>query len=103
MVIEGEVPASASAGLLVVTACLGAGPHPPEHPNIGTFFSHQGVLDSQPAAWQAVMGTATYPSSWQAWRLEVTPAAAPRPFRLVVESRLPLALPGALAGYFLPQ
>ena len=101
--IEGQAPASSNGGMLVITARLGDGPHPPEHPNLGTFFAHRGFLEDQPAAWVPVLGTATYPASWQAWRLEVPPAAGPRRFRLLVESRLKLAVPGALAGYYLPR
>jgi hypothetical protein len=102
-IIEGQVPASTSGGLLVVSARLGDGPHPPEPSNIGTYFTHQGFVDEQPATWTAVLGTATYPSSWQAWRLEVAPSATPRRFRLVVESSLKLAVPEALAAYYLPR
>ncbi|MBI2298138.1 MAG: hypothetical protein HYU66_04170 [Armatimonadetes bacterium] len=102
-VLTGVLPASAAGGMVVVSARLPGGPHPPEYGNLGSEFEHQGLLEGRPAAWEPVLGQATYPSCWQAWRLAVPPAAKARRFTLRIETELPLEVPASFAAWWLPR
>jgi hypothetical protein len=52
--------------------------------DVGRHVRATGTLGGRPAPWQPVLGEATYPAPWQAWRIAVEPSAEPRPFRLEI-------------------
>ena len=103
LLVRGEAPASPAGGLLVVTVSMSRDGKVWEQRNIGERVSADGALDGKPANWQPVLGRKTYPSCWQAWRLQLEPAPEPRPFTLTVTP--PAADGAALAveAHFVPR
>ncbi len=94
-------PSSNNGGIVVVTAQLTVGGEATAQPNIGTHFSASAQIDGQQAECRPVLGSETYPSSWQAWRIPVTPSSAPQVLDLSVTTDLWLNL--AFRAYFLPE
>jgi len=103
IIVEGLAPATAGGGLLVVAARIGSPPGSTQLHNIGTHFSAEGRLGGAAAAWKPVLGMETYPSSWQAWRIEIGPGSAPQPFDLSIETKAPLDLGSAFEAHFVPH
>ena len=87
--VTGQTPAAPTTGLLVVTVEMQT--HDGRHHeirNVGSMFEAAGALAGRPADWQPILGHRTYPSSWQGWRLPLSPAATPQPFELTVTPKL---------------
>jgi hypothetical protein len=82
--VTGRVPRSRNGGLLVVSMEMLRGGEPLMIGNLGDHMSLEATVAGAPAEFQSVLGRHTYPSSWQSWRLEVTPETAGRPFELTV-------------------
>lgn len=87
-VVQGVVPATKHGGLLAVTVEMRHGDRPTPVANVGRSFSAEGQLVGRPARWTPVLGLATYPAPWQAWRLPVEPSPVEQPFKLVVDAKL---------------
>jgi len=84
LVVKGQVPASANGGLLAVTIEMTRGSQPMRVGGPGKHLTAQGTLAGQPAVCKPVLGTATYPSCWQAWRMAVAPSAQLQPFEFTI-------------------
>jgi hypothetical protein len=69
LVVKGQVPASAGGGLLVISVEMKRGSQPMRVGGPGKYLTAQVTLAGQPIACKPVVGTATYPSCWQAWRI----------------------------------
>ena len=65
--------------------------------------SAQATLAGQAAACKPVLGTATYPSCWQAWRIAVRPSSQPQPLELAITANLGRDVSLTAQGHFLPQ
>ncbi len=102
-VIAGVAPAAPAGGLLVITVEMARDGHPLEMPNIGKVLSAEGTLERRPAAWEPVLGQATYPSCWQAWRLRLAPSVQPRAFTLTVTPRVAREVLLRCRGHFLVE
>jgi hypothetical protein len=102
VLVEGRAPATASGGLLVIATRIGRPPGSTQLRNIGSLFSVEGTIEGRSVEWKPVLGTATYPSSWQAWRVEIGPGADSRPFGLSIQTRAPLDLESAFEAHFVP-
>jgi hypothetical protein len=85
--VTGEAPASPSGGLLVVSVELITESGPQEASNLGALFAVQATVAGEAAAFTPVLGTQTYPSSWQAWRYPVAAGSPARAFALAVTTR----------------
>ncbi|MBN1421761.1 MAG: hypothetical protein JXP34_23510 [Planctomycetes bacterium] len=103
ILVEGRAPATDGGGLLVVAARIGLPPGSRELRDIGSHFSAEGTLDGREAAWTPVLGTETYPSSWQAWRIEIEAGSAPRAFALSIETKAPIDLTAGFQAHFIPR
>jgi hypothetical protein len=103
LVIQGQVPSSHDGGLLVVSVEMKQGPAPMPMGGPGKSFSAHGKLAGKTIQCQPVLGTATYPSSWQAWRIAVQPSAGPQAFELSITTTLPPTIRGTCQGHFLPK
>ncbi|OHB85934.1 MAG: hypothetical protein A2V98_03705 [Planctomycetes bacterium RBG_16_64_12] len=101
LVVSGEAPASTGGGILVVTVEMKAGSGPVWLGNVGTHFSSEGKLAGEVAPFQPVLGGATYPSPWQAWRIAVEPAATPQPFELSIGANVGPNLQLQCQGHFI--
>jgi len=84
LIAGGKVPASKDGGILVLTMEMKAGSRPLWLRNVGTHFSSEGKLAGEAVPFQPVLGKATYPAPWQAWRIAVEPSATPQAFELTV-------------------
>jgi hypothetical protein len=82
--VTGQTPASHNGGTLVVYTQVTKDSHLVTLGNLGKLLSAKAKLGGQTVAWQPVLGPATYPSSWQAWRTIVAPSAESRPFELEI-------------------
>lgn len=102
VVVRGQLPATNSGGMIILTAEMKTGSEPLPLKNVGTLFSCEGKLAGENVQVQPVLGTATYPSSWQAWRTAATPSAVPRDFQLTIGSTAPANARFAFKAYFIP-
>jgi hypothetical protein len=100
--VRGSLPPTKSGGIMVVTVVMKNGSDSVRFANVGTHFSWEGKLAGEIARFQPVLGTATYPSCWQAWRLEVAPSAQLRPFELAITANVAPDVQLVPAGYFVP-
>lgn len=104
VVVRGQVPASHSGGTLVVYAQMIKGSDLVKYYGPGKYLFGQGTLAGQTVAWQPVLGTDTFPSSWQAWRTVVGPSAEPRPMELdITTSLLGAGVELKCGSYYLPK
>jgi hypothetical protein len=69
----------------------------------GTFLSGEGTLAGQTIVWQPVLGTATYPSCWQAWRTTVEPSTKPCSWGLKITNKFFNDVELKWKGHFLPN
>jgi hypothetical protein len=83
-----EAPATRSGGVVAIAAEMRRGSEPVAMNDIGSHFSAAARLGGAPVAAAPVLGKYTYPSAWQAWRIEVGPSAAPRPIELDVTAKV---------------
>jgi hypothetical protein len=100
--IQAQSPATAQGGTLVITAELKKGTEAVSLGNIGTCFSAEAKLAGQPIVCQPVLGKATYPSCWQAWRISIAPSAVPQPVEASVSVSAPVGTTCQLLGHFVP-
>ena len=103
LVVRGKVPPSKTGGTLVVTVPMEGSLGPVRLRNVGTHFSSEGKLDGDAARFQPVLGKATYPAPWQAWRIAVGHCASPRPFELTIGTVVPLNVQLPCKAYFIPD
>jgi len=87
----------------VVTLDMRRGGTPAPLSNVGSHFVAEGNLGAQPARWTPVLGRATYPAPWQAWRIEVPPASQAQPFALSIGTALPANPEWRYRAYFVPR
>jgi hypothetical protein len=102
-VVRGNAPPTPSGGLLVVTAEMKRGGSPAPVQNVGSHFSVRGSLGGRAAAWTPVLGKATYPAPWQAWRIALPPASAASPFDLTIMTTLPASPDWTYKAYMVPK
>jgi hypothetical protein len=102
LVVKGRVPASANGGLLVISVQMTRGSQPMRTGGPGKYLTAEGTLAGQAAVWKPVVGTATYPSCWQAWRLPVAPSAQSLPFELTIKANFAPDVQLSPSGYFVP-
>ena len=76
VVVNGEVPASAEGGLLVVSVRLNRGSQPAGLRGPGSAVTAAERSPGSPE-FTPVVGTDTYPCCWQSWRLPVTASVVP--------------------------
>ena len=63
----------------------------------------RGTLAGRAVPWQPVLGTATYPSCWQAWRLTVEPSSQPQVFELAITAKFGPGVRLAPKAHFIPE
>jgi hypothetical protein len=84
-VIQGTIPASAAGGILaVVQELVDESGKPVEMFNFGSFFAAEATVAGAPAPTQPAIGPESYPSSWQTWRIAVSPGSPAQPFAVSV-------------------
>jgi hypothetical protein len=103
LLVQGQAPASTRGGILVVAARLGHGLVLAHLSNVGAHFTASGMLARESAPWRPVLGKETYPSPWQAWRVEVEASASPHPFELSITTKAPVNLESGFTAHFLPH
>lgn len=103
LAVRGQVPASPQGGLLVVAVEMSKDGKPVEVSNVGQLFSAEGSMDGRPAAWQPVLGKATYPSCWQAWRLSLGPSVHARQIALAIVPRVVSDVDLRCRGHFVAR
>ncbi len=94
-IIKAQLPPSAAGGTLVVTLKVHGGS--PRGISCGAKLGDRPVPCTK--VWH---DNASYPATWQAWRIPVGPSARPRPLLLSV-SKVPPKARLTWAGYFLPR
>jgi hypothetical protein len=103
LVVRGDAPPSPEGGLLVVTVEMSQNGRPTEIRNVGRYVSAEGRVGGKPIAWQPVLGKATYPSCWQAWRLPLEPSSRPLDFELLITPRVGAGVDLRCAAHFMPR
>lgn len=102
-IVRGQAPASAAGGLLVVTAEMRRAGSPMAVSNVGSHFSAEGTLGGRNVTWTPVLGKATYPAPWQAWRVVLPPGSETRPFVLRVTTTLAGNVDWKHSAQFVPR
>jgi len=103
LVVKGTTPASQNGGMLVITVGLKRVGKPRAIRNLGAHLSAQGTLAGKPAEFEPVLGKATYPAAWQAWRLTVEPSPRPQPFELSVSVNVSADIERTWKGHFIAR
>jgi hypothetical protein len=103
LAVTGQVPASSTGGMLVISVQMTRGTQPMRVGGPGKYLTAQGTLGGETVVCKPVLGTATYPSCWQAWRIAVEPSARPQPFELMITAAFGPDIQFASKGHFLPQ
>jgi hypothetical protein len=103
VVVKGQAPPSRNGGLLVVTVEMAANSAPVMTRDVGRHFSCEAKLAGKPIACEPVLGQATYPAPWQAWRVRVGPSAAPQGFELSIAPRVAPNVGLAWKAHFIPN
>jgi len=102
LVVKGQVPASASGGLLVISIEMTRDSQPMHVRGPGKYFAAEGMLAGQDAAWKSVVGKETYPCCWQAWRLPVAASVESQPFELTIKADFAPDVSLRPQGHFVP-
>ncbi len=100
--LQVEVPASQRRATLAITAELSRDGAPLSLRDIGSYFDCSAKLGDAELASVPVLGNATYPSTWQAWRIALPPSNAPRTLHVAVGAALPLAVRLSFRAHFCP-
>ncbi|MCY2986706.1 MAG: hypothetical protein NTY19_02445 [Planctomycetota bacterium] len=103
VVVKGQVPPCAGGSMLVISAEMKCGSQPIRVGGPGQYLTARGTLAGQMLAWKPVLGTATYPSCWQAWRITVAPSAQPQPFELAITANFGPHVQLSPRGHFVPR
>lgn len=101
--VTGTLAATAAGGMLVLTVEMTQGGQAASFPDVGGLFTFRCRLDGADAPAQPVLGLATNPASWQAWRVPVVPGAAPRALDATVSTTLPPGIDLRCRAYFIPR
>jgi hypothetical protein len=102
-IVRGELAPSKADGNLVVTVEMKEGSEPVWLRNVGKLFSGEGKLGGDVALFEPVLGTATYPAPWQAWRIAVDATASRQTFELTIGSLVPPKVQMECNAYFIPD
>ena len=102
LLVKGQMPASADGGLMVISVPLTRGSQPMRVGGPGKYLTAQGTLAGKVVDWKPVVGTQTYPSCWQAWRLPVAASAQPLPFEMTIKANFKPDVQLSPTGRFLP-
>ena len=101
--ITGEIPASFNGGeMAVVVELADDKDQPVKVNNLGSFFEAKAIRAGQPVRLQPVLGHKTYPSSWQTWRINVTPGSPIHQFTLHIDDTCPGTSRRRFSAHFLP-
>jgi hypothetical protein len=83
--ITGELPASEAGGVVAVTLELFQDDGSPlELHNLSSHLAAEMSVDGRAASVEPAIGPASYPTSWQTWRLPIAPGSPARVFTLRV-------------------
>ena len=102
LALRAQAPVTERGGTLVVTAELKRGAEAIPFPDIGSLFVADAKLGGRSLECRPVLGTATYPSSWQAWRIAVGPSTAPQEVELSVGASVRSNVEILFTGHFCP-
>jgi hypothetical protein len=100
LVVKGLVPASNSGGMLVISVQMAHDSQPIRTGGPGKYLTAQGTLAGQRVSWKPALGTATYPSCWQSWRIAVSPSAQPQPFEVTIHATFGPDVQSTFQGHF---
>jgi len=101
--VRGELLPCKRGGTLVITTELRNGTVAVMTKDVGKHFTASGTLRGKPVDCHPVLGNATYPASWQAWRIAVDAMAAPQPFQFTITNSTESEVPMSCRAYFLPS
>jgi hypothetical protein len=102
LVVRGQIPASDSGGLLVISIEMTRDSQPMHVRGPGKYFTVDGKLAGRTVAWKSVVGTDTYPCCWQAWRLPVAASTQAQPFELTIKADFAPDVGLCPKGHFVP-
>jgi hypothetical protein len=103
LVVKGQVSPTARGGMLVVSVKMSREGKPLAVRNVGRHLRAEGVLAGRTVNWQPVLGDATYPAPWQAWRLAVEPSSKSSPFQLDITTTNSSRADLICRGYFIAR
>jgi len=101
--VQGEVPPCQLGGTLVIATEMRKGAVAVMTKDVGAHFSMSGTLGGGLVECHPVLGKATYPASWQAWRIAVEAKSVPQPFKFSIVNRTEMEAELSCLGHFLPR
>ena len=102
MRLDVRVPSCSTPAMLVVSLQMRHGGEPLWRGNVGTYFTAEATMGGGKVECTPVLGTATYPAPWQAWRIALGPSRRMRPLRLDVHTKLTPATELVPHAYLVP-
>jgi hypothetical protein len=102
-IVLAEVPASRQGGTLVITVEMQKHSAAVMTADVGKYFAIRGELEGRPVTCHAVLGTATYPASWQAWRIPIEALAGPATVRAAITNSSKAEAQLTSRAYFIPK
>ncbi len=104
LTVNGEVPASAKAGMLVVSVKMTKDSRAAMTRNIWSWIeATRGEVATKVVRLQPVVGKKTHGVCWQAWRIHVEPSATPQDFRLSLASTMADNIEREFDAHFIPD
>ena len=101
-VIRSQAPATKMGGMYVLTAELTRAGKTLASGGSGLRL-YKAKLAGRPVESQPVLGSLTFPTCWQAWRIVLEPSATPQTVELTVSGGLSTDVECAFEGHFVPH
>ncbi|MHB0998473.1 MAG: alpha-galactosidase [Armatimonadota bacterium] len=103
LVVTGNTPATKSGGQLVVTASVSTEGKAVKLHNLGRNFGIKGKMNNSEIMPQPVLGLITYPSCWQAWRINIPASTENLPLVFNVNAAFSDKCPIKFDAHFIPN
>jgi hypothetical protein len=101
--VNGEIPTSHESGLLaVMVEVAGEDGQAVEMNNMGSFFEADVTVAGLTVEVHPVLGSKTYPASWQTWRIDVAPGSPARQFTMQIVDTCPGTSRRRFSAHFIP-
>ena len=88
LTVRGEMPSCPRGGTLVISTEMRQGSTAVMTRDVGKHFAASGTLGGRSAECHAVLGVATPPACWQAWRIPVEASANPQTFQISITNSI---------------
>jgi hypothetical protein len=100
--IQGVIPSNQKGGTLIVTVQQFDGGIGRLQNDIGTHWSASAGIEGGAVATTPILGSKTYASAWQGWRIEIQPEHADHIFKVDMDSDIEGEYSTRFSAWFIP-